>query len=49
MLAHSRIPSVRGRIREERTSIRVIGILPERDRLEGVKNLIRVWIFENDH
>lgn len=49
MLAHSRIPRVKGRIREESTSIRVIGILPERDKLEGVKNLIRVWMLEKDH
>ena len=49
MLAHSRIPSVKGRIKEERISIRVIGILPERDKLEGVKNLTRVWILEKDH
>ena len=29
--------------------MRVIGILPERDKLEGVKNLIRVWTLEKDH
>jgi hypothetical protein len=29
--------------------MRVIGILPERDKLEGVKNLIRVWMLEKDH
>lgn len=49
ILAQSRIPNVKGRINEERTSIRVIGILPERDRFEGVKNLIRVWTLEKDH
>jgi len=49
MLAQSRIPNVNGRIKEERTSIRVIGILPSSDRLEGVKNLIRVWTLEKDH
>jgi len=49
MFAQSRIPRVRGRIREESTSMRVIGILPERDKLEGVKNLIRVCTLEKDH
>lgn len=49
ILAQSRIPNVRGRIREESTSMRVIGILPERDKLDGVKNLIRVWMLEKDH
>jgi hypothetical protein len=49
ILAQSRIPSVKGRIREERTSIRVIGILPAKDRLDGVKKLMRVYTLEKDH
>jgi hypothetical protein len=49
MLAHNRIPKVKGRIKEERISMRVIGTLPERERLEGVKKLIKVKTLEKDH